>query len=86
MSRTSTVSAPGTAIPVHVAPPSTVRRIVPLDPLAQAIRSSTAEIPRKLAVDPLIWTIQDGTFPPGQGQAEAIKIAKPRPKPNLKRK
>jgi hypothetical protein len=42
------------AIAVQVVPPSIVRRTVPFDPLAQAVRSSTTEMPRKLAVVPLV--------------------------------
>jgi len=59
MSRKSVVSAPGTGRMAHVDPPSSVLKTVPFDPLAQAVRSSTTETPRRLAFVPLAWTIQE---------------------------
>jgi hypothetical protein len=59
MSRKSVVSAPGTGRRIHVDPPSSVLKTVPFDPLAQAVRSSTTETPRRLAFVPLAWTIQE---------------------------
>src|SRR5581483_12111012 len=53
MSLKSNLSEPGTAIFSQVAPPSTVRRHVPREPLAHAILLSTALIPRSRALTPL---------------------------------
>jgi hypothetical protein len=48
---------PGIVRFCHVRPPSTVRKIVPEAPLAQATRSLTALTPRSRAVTPLDWRV-----------------------------
>src|ERR1022692_3388055 len=52
-------SAPGTFATSQVAPPSMVRRYVPLLPLAQTTRSFTALTPRNDAVVLLVCGVQD---------------------------
>jgi hypothetical protein len=59
-SRKSRFSAPGTLAACQIAPPSVVRRKVPLVPLAQTTLGLAALTPRNDAVVPLVWAIQEG--------------------------
>src|SRR5262249_44569027 len=59
-SRKSSVSASGTLSFRHVAPPSAVRRTVPLAPLAQTTLSPTALTPRRRAFTPLVCGVHVG--------------------------
>src|SRR3982750_832220 len=63
-SRKSSAAASGIVSFVHVVPPSSVRRTVPLAPLAQATRSLTALTPRRRAVTPLACASQRYTAGP----------------------
>ena len=61
-SRKSSFSAPGMDFRSHVAPPSTVRRMVPCSPLAHAIVRSTALTPRRRAVAPPASGVHPGAI------------------------
>src|SRR5271157_1076337 len=57
--RKSRSSAPGTCAARQVTPPSVVRRKAPPVPLAQTILALTALTPRREALVPLVWRVQD---------------------------
>src|SRR5688572_17714895 len=59
-SRNSRLSAPGTTAARQVAPPSVVRAYVPLTPLTQTTRSSTALTACKRFFVPLTWAVNVG--------------------------
>src|SRR5580693_1700711 len=63
MARKSRSEAPGTFAAFHVAPPSSVRRNVPLPPLAQTTDWLTALTPRRDAEVPLDCGVHDCAAP-----------------------
>src|SRR5262245_35630569 len=72
MSRNCSVAVPGGPTDDQVEPLFTVRNTVPALPLAQAVLWSTAESPRRRAVEPVGVSCQERVLPPPEATASDV--------------